>query len=164
VIPTQTAHCDTHTKKLRIIDIQLQLHFLVSCCTVYRTIQFIATHFCFLRSHHQVLSTYSTNIITCTTLKYPFSVQLRPQFYSTARVLRLKRKHKQGIKYIKLYIDHNPVLAKWKGRITCAKEYNYIYRVTWSDCRDFSNLSVWNELDYPVDVCSITNGAHIEHL
>jgi len=24
--------------------------------------------------------------------------------------------------------------------------------------------SVWNELDYRVDVCRITNGAHIEHL
>jgi len=23
---------------------------------------------------------------------------------------------------------------------------------------------VWNELDYRVDVCRITNGAHIEHL
>ena len=24
--------------------------------------------------------------------------------------------------------------------------------------------TVWNELDYRVDVCRITNGAHIEHL
>jgi hypothetical protein len=24
--------------------------------------------------------------------------------------------------------------------------------------------TVWNELDYRVDVCIITNGAHIEHL
>ena len=24
--------------------------------------------------------------------------------------------------------------------------------------------TVWNELDFPVDVCRITNGAHIEHL
>ena len=24
--------------------------------------------------------------------------------------------------------------------------------------------TVWNELDYHVDVCRITNGAHIEHL
>jgi hypothetical protein len=24
--------------------------------------------------------------------------------------------------------------------------------------------TVWNELDYRVDVCGITNGAHIEHL
>jgi len=24
--------------------------------------------------------------------------------------------------------------------------------------------TVWNELDYGVDVCRITNGAHIEHL
>ena len=24
--------------------------------------------------------------------------------------------------------------------------------------------TVWNELDYRVDVCSITKGAHIEHL
>ena len=24
--------------------------------------------------------------------------------------------------------------------------------------------TVWNELDYPVDVCRITNGAYIEHL
>jgi len=24
--------------------------------------------------------------------------------------------------------------------------------------------TVWNELDYRVDVCKITNGAHIEHL
>ena len=24
--------------------------------------------------------------------------------------------------------------------------------------------TVWNELDYCVDVCRITNGAHIEHL
>ena len=28
----------------------------------------------------------------------------------------------------------------------------------------FNNLSVWNELDYRVDVCRITKGAHIEHL
>ena len=27
-----------------------------------------------------------------------------------------------------------------------------------------TTLSVWNELDYHVDVCRITNGAHIEHL
>jgi len=25
-------------------------------------------------------------------------------------------------------------------------------------------LQTWNELDYHVDVCRITNGAHIEHL
>jgi len=24
--------------------------------------------------------------------------------------------------------------------------------------------TVWNELDYSVDVCTITNGAHVEHL
>ena len=24
--------------------------------------------------------------------------------------------------------------------------------------------TVWNELDYRVDICSITKGAHIEHL
>jgi hypothetical protein len=24
--------------------------------------------------------------------------------------------------------------------------------------------TVWNELDYRVDICIITNGAHIEHL
>jgi len=24
--------------------------------------------------------------------------------------------------------------------------------------------TVWNELDYRVDICRITNGAHIEHL
>ena len=24
--------------------------------------------------------------------------------------------------------------------------------------------TVWNELDYHVDICRITNGAHIEHL
>jgi len=24
--------------------------------------------------------------------------------------------------------------------------------------------TVWNELDYRVDVCRITNGAHVEHL
>jgi hypothetical protein len=24
--------------------------------------------------------------------------------------------------------------------------------------------TIWNELDYPVDVCDITKGAHIEHL
>jgi len=24
--------------------------------------------------------------------------------------------------------------------------------------------TVWNELDYPVDVCRLTKGAHIEHL
>ena len=39
-----------------------------------------------------------------------------------------------------------------------------IYRVIRNDCRGFNNLSVWNELDYRVDVCRITKGAHIEHL
>jgi hypothetical protein len=39
-----------------------------------------------------------------------------------------------------------------------------IYRVIRNDCRGFNNLSVWNELDYRVDVCKITKGAHIEHL
>ena len=24
--------------------------------------------------------------------------------------------------------------------------------------------TVWNELDYRVDVCTVTNGAHMEHL
>ena len=39
-----------------------------------------------------------------------------------------------------------------------------IYRVVRYDCRGFNNLPVWNELDYRVDVCRITKGAHIEHL
>jgi len=29
------------------------------------------------------------------------------------------------------------------------------YRVIRNDCRGFNNLSVWNELDYRVDVCGI---------
>jgi len=40
----------------------------------------------------------------------------------------------------------------------------FMYRVIRNDCRGFNNLSVWNELDYHVDVCRITKGAHIEHL
>jgi len=38
------------------------------------------------------------------------------------------------------------------------------YRVVQNDRRGFNNVSVWNELDYRVDVCRITEGAHIEHL
>ena len=36
----------------------------------------------------------------------------------------------------------------------------FVYRVIQNDCRGFNNLSVWNELDYRVDVCRITKGAH----
>jgi len=39
-----------------------------------------------------------------------------------------------------------------------------IYRVIRNDCPGFNTLSVWNELDYRVDVCRITKGAHIEQL
>ena len=39
-----------------------------------------------------------------------------------------------------------------------------LYRVIQNDCQGFNNLSVWKELDYRVDVCRITKGAHIEHL
>jgi len=35
-----------------------------------------------------------------------------------------------------------------------------ICRVIRNDCRGFNNLSVRNELDYRVDVCGITKGAH----
>jgi len=42
--------------------------------------------------------------------------------------------------------------------------YRPLYRVIRNDCRGFKNLSVWNELDYRVDVCKITKDAHIEHL
>jgi hypothetical protein len=48
----------------------------------------------------------------------------------------------------------------------CVEMYvrTLIYRVIRNDYRGFNSLSVWNELDYCVDVCRITKGAHIEHL
>ena len=49
-------------------------------------------------------------------------------------------------------------------RISFSCKNTDIYRVIRNDCRGFNNLSVWNELDYRVDVCRITKGAHIEHL
>jgi len=52
-------------------------------------------------------------------------------------------------------------LADW---ITKATDTFLINRIIRNYCRGFNNLSVWNELDYRVDVCIITNGAHIEHL
>jgi len=33
----------------------------------------------------------------------------------------------------------------------------YIYRVIRNGCRGFNNLSLWNELDYRVGVCRLTN-------
>jgi len=38
------------------------------------------------------------------------------------------------------------------------------YRVIRNDFHGFNNVSVWNELDYHVDVCRITKGANIENL
>ena len=47
-----------------------------------------------------------------------------------------------------------PVAAELKVRIRTAIETNTTDMLQ----------TVWNELDYRVDVCRITKGAHIEHL
>jgi len=55
------------------------------------------------------------------------------------------------------------VIRNVQGYSKCTGLFE-MYRVIRNDCRSFNNLSVWNELDYRVDVCRITNGVHIEHL
>jgi len=39
-----------------------------------------------------------------------------------------------------------------------------LYKIIQNYCRDFNNFSVWNEVDYRIDVCRLTKGANIENL
>ena len=46
----------------------------------------------------------------------------------------------------------------------CISELKVRIRITIETITTEMLQTVWNELDYRVDVCRITKGAHIEHL
>ena len=65
--------------------------------------------------------------------------------------------------YLKIFL-YWPEDERLRSKHVAIMRPECIYRVIRNDCRCFNNLSVWNELDYRVDICRITKGAHIEHL
>jgi hypothetical protein len=59
--------------------------------------------------------------------------------------------------------DEDKIFCPDKERINTVQTNEHMLLLD-SCLRASNNETVWNELDYRVDVCRITKGAHIEHL